>query len=157
MNTLVLQGATLRWLASRVTIPFDNMVEREIGIARALRAIFFCAGGKQSAGSPAANPRLRSYSGRAVSAKGRPSATPGRNVIGAVAFQALEEEPDVLELMADPMPQSVVPAQKSAWFAQKPPPFKNILALRGKGRLAPERRRAHTTRPLNPKPCRIPG
>ena len=35
LATLVLQGATLRWLIGRVGIPADDVVDREIGMARA--------------------------------------------------------------------------------------------------------------------------
>ena len=126
----VLQGATLRWLISRVSIPFDDVVDREIGIARAetaraalrtlesdssasslaLRREYEArleSGGQQSAGSPA--PNSSSELQRRVVREQRQALRDlrAKDVIGEMAFQAVEEELDILELTADPRVRSL--------------------------------------------------
>jgi CPA1 family monovalent cation:H+ antiporter len=132
LTTLVLQGATLRWLIAAVSIPDDGMVDREVGIARAetaraalrtlgseqspsssaLRKEYEArldSGGQQSAGSPPAEHSSSSeLQGRVVEAQRqalRDLRT--RDVIGEAAFQAVEEELDILELTADPRVRSM--------------------------------------------------
>jgi CPA1 family monovalent cation:H+ antiporter len=126
LTTLVAQGMTLRWLIERVGVTDDGMVEREVEIARAetaraaLRSL-------ESEASPAALALRKEYETRLRSAE-NPSAGSdaedassmtalqrrvvaeqrrtlldlrARDVIGDAAFQAVEEELDLLELTAD--------------------------------------------------------
>jgi len=121
----VVQGLTLRWLIGRVDIPADDVVEREIGIARAetarvaLRALEsdmtssstlrreyearLESGEQLSAGSPAIHtPEAAELQRRVVEAQRQALLDlREREVIGAAAFQAAEEELDLLELTAD--------------------------------------------------------
>ncbi|HWH47574.1 MAG TPA: cation:proton antiporter [Burkholderiales bacterium] len=125
LTTLVVQGLTLRWLIGRVDIPADDVVEREIGIARAetarvaLRALEsdmtssstlrreyearLESGEQLSAGSPAIHtPEAAELQRRVVEAQRQALLDlREREVIGAAAFQAAEEELDLLELTAD--------------------------------------------------------
>ena len=132
LTTLVVQGLTLRWLIERLGLHDDGMVEREIGIARAetarvaLRELgseppLPCAtlrqeyearrrsGEDQSAGSPPEpSSNLASLQRRVVDAQRQALINlRTRDVIGDAAFQAAEEELDLLELTADPRIRSV--------------------------------------------------
>jgi len=132
LTTLVLQGATLRWLIVRVGIPDDGVVDREVGIARAetaraaLRALEseespsasalrkeyearLESGGQQSAGSPPAEQSSSSALQERVVEAQRQALRDlrARDVIGDAAFQAAEEELDILELTADPRVRSL--------------------------------------------------
>jgi CPA1 family monovalent cation:H+ antiporter len=131
LATLVLQGATLRWLISRVSIPFDDVVDREIGIARAetaraaLRALEsdsspssaalrrdyearLESGGQQSTGSPAPDSSSTQLQRRVVREQRQALRDlRAKDVIGEAAFQAVEGELDILELTADPRVRSL--------------------------------------------------
>jgi len=126
LATLVVQGLTLRWLIGRIDLREDGTVEREIGIARAetaraaLRALELEAsplsptlrqeyearldsGEQQSAGSPAKPSSSASLQRRVVAAQRQALMDlRARDIIGDAAFQAAEEELDLLELTADP-------------------------------------------------------
>jgi monovalent cation/hydrogen antiporter len=131
-STLVIQGLTLRWLIERAGVRDDGVVEREIGIARAetarvaLRALDLepppssltlrqeyearrRSGEDQSVGSrPESSSTVASLQRRVVDAQ-RQALMDLRasDVIGDAAFQAAEEELDLLELTADPRIRSV--------------------------------------------------
>jgi monovalent cation/hydrogen antiporter len=127
LTTLILQGLTLRWLIEWVGVTDDGVVEREIGLARAetarvaLRAL-------ESHGAPSSLVALREkYEARLRSGESQSNGTAdeessdtallqrrvvvaqrqalldlrARDVIGDTAFQAVEEELDLLELSAD--------------------------------------------------------
>jgi CPA1 family monovalent cation:H+ antiporter len=125
--TLVAQGLTLRWLIERVGVRGDGVVEREIGIARAetarvaLRALESEAstasavlrekyearlrsGESQSAGAAVEESSAMTLMQRRAVAAQRHALMDlrARDVIGDTAFQAVEEELDLLELAADP-------------------------------------------------------
>ena len=124
--TLVIQGGTLRWLIEHVNVRDDGLVEKEIGIARAetARAALRALAAEDSA--PAVTLR-REYETRLRAAENRPAGAEEQNssaitalqlrvlaeqrktlldlrerdVIGDSAFQAVEEELDLLEISAD--------------------------------------------------------
>jgi NhaP-type Na+/H+ or K+/H+ antiporter len=127
LTTLVVQGLTLRWLIEKVGVRDDGGVEREIGMARAetarvaLRALESDASASSLMLREKYEARLRS--GKSQSAGAAVEASSGtaalqrrvvaeqrqalldlraREVIGDTAFQAVEEELDLLELTADP-------------------------------------------------------
>jgi len=132
LTTLVIQGLTLRWLIERVAMRDDGVVEREIGIARAetarvalrvldleppsssstLRQDYEArrrSGDDQSAGSrPESLSTVASLQRRVVDAQRQALMDlRARDVIGDAAFQAAEEELDLLELTADPRIRSL--------------------------------------------------
>ena len=131
LATLVLQGATLRWLIGRVGIPPDDVVDREIGIARAetaraalrtlqadssptslaLRREYESrleSGGQQSNGSPAADTSSADLQRRVVREQRQALRDlRAKDVIGEAAFQVVEGELDILELTADPRVRSL--------------------------------------------------
>jgi NhaP-type Na+/H+ or K+/H+ antiporter len=123
LTTLVVQGLTLRWLIERVGVRDDGVVEREIGIARAetarvaLRALGSEAspsvlmlrekyetrlrsGENQSSGAEAEAASNVAVLQRRVVAEQRRALIDLRahDVIGDTAFQAVEEELDLMEL-----------------------------------------------------------
>jgi CPA1 family monovalent cation:H+ antiporter len=126
LATLVGQGLTLRWLVSLIDIPDDGMVEREIGLARAETARVALRG--LDGGASSTSRLRREYQARLNSGEQQsegtqpddaaPVATLQRRVveaqrqalidmrardeIGDAAFQAAQEELDLLELTADP-------------------------------------------------------
>ena len=126
LTTLVIQGLTLRWLIERTGVRDDGAVEREIGIARAetasaaLRALELEAspsstlraeyearlrsGQALSSGSAAGDSSSVAPLQRRIVAAQRRALIDlrARDVIGDAAFQAAEEELDLLELGADP-------------------------------------------------------
>jgi len=127
LTTLVIQGSTLRWLIQRVGLHGDGMVEREVGVARAetARVALDLLGKETSSFSLALRQKYaaRLESGEQQSAGPRPVPTSApislhrslvdaqrktlmdlraRDVIGDAAFQAIEEELDLLELSSDP-------------------------------------------------------
>jgi monovalent cation/hydrogen antiporter len=127
LTTLVVQGLTLRWLIERVGVRDDGVVEREIGIARAetarvaLRALEpdasppalllrekyearLRAGENQSVGATVDDSSgMTLLQRRAVAAQRRALMDlRARDVIGDTAFQAVEEELDLLEITASP-------------------------------------------------------
>jgi len=126
LTTLVLQGLTLRWLIEWVGVRDDGVVEREIGVARAetarvaLRALESEASPSSLALREKYQARLRSGERQSSGAgEEEPSDTSvlqqrvieaqrralidlrTREVIGEAAFQAVEGELDLLELIAD--------------------------------------------------------
>ncbi|HVY07192.1 MAG TPA: sodium:proton antiporter [Burkholderiales bacterium] len=125
-STLVVQGLTLRWLIGAVEVPKDTTVEREVGLARAETArVALRTLGTDAAGAKALRREYESRlaSGEKQAAGGKPDPAPpvssmqreavetqrqvlldlrAREVIGDAAFQAAQEELDLLELTADP-------------------------------------------------------
>jgi monovalent cation/hydrogen antiporter len=126
LTTLVVQGLTLRWLIERVGVRDDGVVEREIGIARAetarvaLRTLESDAspssltlreeyearlrsGENQSAGATVEDSSSATVLERRVIVAQRQALMElrAREVIGEMAFQAVEGELDLLELTAD--------------------------------------------------------
>ena len=127
LTTLVVQGLTLGWLIERVGMRGDGVVQREIGIARAetARAALQAL---ESETSPASLILRQEYDARLRSGQHQSSGSPGsrqagseslqrrliaaqrhalidlraRMIIGDAAFQAAEQELDLLELTADP-------------------------------------------------------
>jgi CPA1 family monovalent cation:H+ antiporter len=131
LTTLVVQGLTLRWLIERVGVRDDGVVEREIGIARAETARAALQALETDASPPALllrdkyESRLRSGENLAAGAAEQDSLgmTPlqrhvvaaqrralmdlrAKDVIGDTAFQAVEEELDLLEIAASPRARS---------------------------------------------------
>jgi monovalent cation/hydrogen antiporter len=127
LSTLVAQGLTLRWLIERVGVRDDGVVEREIGIARAETA----RAALQALGTDASpstlllrekyEARLRAGENQSAGAAVEDSSGPtqlqrralaaqrrmlmdlrARDVIGDTAFQAVEEELDLLEIASSP-------------------------------------------------------
>jgi CPA1 family monovalent cation:H+ antiporter len=122
LTTLVVQGLTLRWLIERVGVRDDGVVEREIGIARAETARVALQALETDTSSPALllrekyEARLRAGENQSVGAAVEDSSGTtllqrrtvaaqrralmdlrARDVIGDTAFQAVEEELDLLE------------------------------------------------------------
>jgi Na+/H+ antiporter len=131
LSTLVVQGLTLRWLIERVGVRDDGVVEREIGVARAetarvalrtleadaspparlLREKYEArlrAGENQSAGAAVEDALgMTQLQRRAVLAQRRALADlRAKDVIGDTAFQAVEEELDLLEIAGSPRGRS---------------------------------------------------
>ncbi len=127
LTTLVVQGLTLRWLIERTGVRDDGFVEREIGIARtetaraALRTLASETSPASATlrekyearlrwnqspageGAPESAASIASLQRRAVAEQRRALMDlRARDVIGDRAFQAVEEELDLLELNADP-------------------------------------------------------
>lgn len=122
LSTLVLQGMTLRWLIERIGIRDDGMVEREIGIARAAtaRAALALFDAEPTHAAPLRYKyeyRLRAVENNLDSEEREQSAGTkallrraigeqrrvlmdlrAHDVIGEGAYQAVEEELDLLEL-----------------------------------------------------------
>jgi monovalent cation/hydrogen antiporter len=128
LTTLVVQGLTLRWLIDWVGVRDDGVIEREIGVARAetarvaLRALEsetspssvilrekyqtrLRSSENQSAGVPMEDSSSGTSLQRRVVAEQRRALIDlrARDVIGDTAFQAVEEELDLLELAAERM------------------------------------------------------
>lgn len=126
LTTLVAQGLTLRWLIEHVGVRDDGVVEREIGIARAetsrvalrelgseasplsamLREKYAArlrAGENQSTGADAEESSGITELQRQIVMAQRQTLIDlrSRDVIGDTAFQAVEEELDLMELTAD--------------------------------------------------------
>jgi len=127
LTTLVIQGSTLRWLIQRVGLHGDGMVEREVGVARAetARVALDLLDQETSSFSLALRQkyaaRLESGEQQSAGPRAVPTSVPvslhhslvdaqrkalmdlrARDVIGDAAFQAIEEELDLLELSSDP-------------------------------------------------------
>ena len=126
LTTLILQGLTLRWLIERVGVTDDGVVEREIGLARAETARMALQA-LESDGSPSSLALREEYAARLRSAERQSNGVVkeessdttllqrrvvaaqrqalldlrARDVIGDTAFQAVEEELDLLELATD--------------------------------------------------------
>jgi monovalent cation/hydrogen antiporter len=126
LTTLILQGLTLRWLIEWVGVTDDGVVEREIGLARAETARMALQA-LESDGSPSSFALREEYAARLRSAERQSNGVAkeessdatslqrrvvaaqrqalldlrARDVIGDTAFQAIEEELDLLELTAD--------------------------------------------------------
>jgi monovalent cation/hydrogen antiporter len=129
LTTLVVQGLSLRWLIERIGLHGDGVVEKELGRARAETAraalqeleadsegslpglrqkyqMRIDAGERQAAGLPPARPEPALNLQRRIYDAQRKTLIDlrARDVIGDAAFQAAEEELDLLELAADRMP-----------------------------------------------------
>ena len=126
LATLVVQGATLRWLIDRVGVREDAVVEREVGRARAETAraalrLLETEGWPSPALREEYEARVRSGEAQSAGFDPQPSSTAvslqrravdaqrkalmdlrARDIIGDAAFQRVEEELDLLELTADP-------------------------------------------------------
>ncbi|MGG5822577.1 cation:proton antiporter [Falsiroseomonas sp. HW251] len=132
LGTLVVQGATLRPLLRRLTLPEDRTVEEEVRLARAetaraalghidghasraaaggLRSVYARRGGEVE---PAGEALVEMHQTAVAIQRRRLMTLRAVGEIGDDAFHVLEEEIDILELNADPRVLGVDPSGERA-------------------------------------------